>query len=225
MDDMDDGNFLLKDGLDFRLEPYGDGQPAPKAPETASPFLLARSNLRDLEVVKARAKAVIAPALAYFSDKILVKRRLQLDRMRCAQIFDPLHAQAHVVTASDVEALKCFKFSKRADLALKIQAMKAEITKYNALVSQIKPQPQRMEQRRGGEAVDTWDIEAWWRGNRHELPAFAAVLRAVLTHSPNSCVPEAIFSILRDSFDSDQKSSFADYREYSLQKQYNDRFN
>ena len=129
---MDDGNFLLKDGLDFRLEPYGDGQPAPKAPETASPFLLARSNLRDLEVVKARAKAVIAPALAYFSDKILVKRRLQLDRLRCAQIFDPLHAQAHVVTASDVEALKCSKFSKRADLALKIQAMEAEITKYNA---------------------------------------------------------------------------------------------
>ena len=82
-----------------------------------------------------------------------------------------------------------------------------------------------MEQRRGGEAVDTWDIEAWWRGNRHELPAFAAVLRAVLTHSPNSCVPEAIFSILRDSFDSDQKYAFADYREYSLQKQYNDRFN
>ena len=145
--------------------------------------------------------------------------------MRCAQIFDPLHAQAHVVTASDVEALRCFKFSKRADLALQIQAMKAEITKYNALVSQIKPNPQRMEQRRGGKAADTWDIEAWRRGNRHKLPAFAAILRAMLTHSPNCCVPEAIFSILRDSFDSDQKRAFADYREYSLQKQYNDRFN
>ena len=82
-----------------------------------------------------------------------------------------------------------------------------------------------MEQRRGGKAVDTWDIVAWWRGNRHELPAFAAVSRAVLTHSPNSCVPEAIFSILRDSFDSDQKNAYADYREYSLQKQYNVRFN
>ena len=70
MHDMDDGNFLLKDGLDFRLEPYSDGQPAPKAPETASPFVLASSNLRDLEVVKARAKAVIAPALAYTTNRL-----------------------------------------------------------------------------------------------------------------------------------------------------------
>ena len=74
-----------------------------------------------------------------------------------------------------------------------------------------------MEQRRGGKAVDTKDMEAWWRGNRHGLPAFAAVLRTVLTHLPNFCVAEAIFSILGKSFDSDQKNAYADYREYSLQ--------
>ena len=49
------------------------------------------------------------------------------------------------------------------------------------------------------------------------------VLRAVLTHSPNSCLPERVFSILNGSFDDDQERALADYMELSLMVQYNER--
>ena len=49
------------------------------------------------------------------------------------------------------------------------------------------------------------------------------MLRAVLTNSPNSIPPERVFSILNDTFDDDQKTGRADYKEFSLMKQYNAR--
>ena len=55
------------------------------------------------------------------------------------------------------------------------------------------------------------------------MPAFKFVLRAVLANSPNSIPPERVFSILSDTFDEDQKSAHADYKELSLQLQFNER--
>ena len=49
------------------------------------------------------------------------------------------------------------------------------------------------------------------------------MLRALLTNSPNSIPPERVFSILNDSFDDDQDRALADYIEFSLQRQYNQR--
>ena len=46
---------------------------------------------------------------------------------------------------------------------------------------------------------------------------------AALTYSPNSCPPERVFSILNDTFDDDQESAKADYMEYSLMRQFNQR--
>ena len=55
------------------------------------------------------------------------------------------------------------------------------------------------------------------------IDAIAYVLRAVLANSPNSIPPERVFSILNDTFDDDQRSALADYKELSLQLQFNDR--
>ena len=56
-----------------------------------------------------------------------------------------------------------------------------------------------------------------------EVPAFAYALRAIFANAPNSVLPERVFSILNDTFDDDQDSSYADYIELSLQLQFNER--
>ena len=63
----------------------------------------------------------------------------------------------------------------------------------------------------------------WWEMNRHRLPPFARVFHVVLTHIPNSCAPEAVFSILNDTFTEDQKKAKGDYMELALLLQYNAR--
>ena len=55
------------------------------------------------------------------------------------------------------------------------------------------------------------------------LPGFAYVLRAVLTNSPNSCPPECLLSLFNATYNDDQKSSYADYIELSMQSQFNKR--
>ena len=70
------------------------------------------------------------------------------------------------------------------------------------------------------EEKDSFDIQSWWRANRSNFPAFARICRAVLTHLANSYSPEAVVSILNDTFESDQESSYADYMELSLQLQF-----
>ena len=98
--------------------------------------------------------------------------------------------------------------------------MKSELPAYLELVSQIKP----LEQRRDSKTrKDTFSLKEWWAGNSEKIPSWAFVLRAVLTNSPNSIPPERVFSILNDTFDDDQDSSYADYIELSLQLQFNER--
>ena len=97
--------------------------------------------------------------------------------------------------------------------------MKNELNAYNATVKQIKPLPQRCDDK----GDDTFSLCNFWRANEGKLPAFSYVLRAVLANAPNSIPPERVFSILNDTFDEDQTRALADYIELSLQKQFNAR--
>ena len=74
-----------------------------------------------------------------------------------------------------------------------------------------------------GKTYDSFDIKEWWVSVKEKLPGFFMVLRAVLTHAPNSAPPERLFSILNDSFGTDQTRARADYIEYSLLRQFNER--
>ena len=49
------------------------------------------------------------------------------------------------------------------------------------------------------------------------------VSRAVVTSSPHSFPPERLFCIFISTFDDDQKCSYADYMELSMQSQFNKR--
>ena len=97
--------------------------------------------------------------------------------------------------------------------------MKTKISKYNAFVQGIKT----LDQRKDAKGNDTFVLSDWWRCNSGELSHFAFVLRAVLTHSPNSCPPERVFIKINATFDDDQMTSFMDYIELSMQSQYNKR--
>jgi hypothetical protein len=73
------------------------------------------------------------------------------------------------------------------------------------------------------EAKDTFDLSAGWKSNSGTLPGFTYVLRAVLTNLPNSCPPERLFIIFNATYNDDQKSSYTDYIELSMQSQFNKR--
>ena len=94
-----------------------------------------------------------------------------------------------------------------------------EIMKYQALPVSIKS----FEERKDRKGKDTFDLCDWWKSNCETLPGFSYVLRTVLTNSPNSCPPECLFSLFNATYNDDQKSSYADYIELSMQSQFNKR--
>ena len=211
---------VLQHGL--RLEPFDDGARAPTltavaAPTVADTHLLSSTDLTDIEVLLARARAVVSPAAKYFETAMEGKRGGQLARMKAARFFNPLHVLASgEVTEADINGLSLFRCSKHPKLAPKIQEMKGEITKYNSLVKSIKPLAQRLD----AKGNDTFTLLGFWRASEGEVPAFSYVLRAVLSNAPNSIPPERVFSILNNTFDDDQDSAHADYIELALQLQF-----
>ena len=58
------------------------------------------------------------PAVKYFTETMEGKRGAQLQRMKVARIFNPLHVRGlgTPLTASDVDALEAFRFSKHPKL-------------------------------------------------------------------------------------------------------------
>ena len=99
------------------------------------------------------------------------------------------------------------------------QEMSTEIPKYNSIIKGLKPYSERLDAR----GNDSFTLLNFWRANEGEVPAFAYVLRAVLANAPNSIPPERVFSILNNTFNSDQDRAKADYIELALQLQFNSR--
>ena len=173
----------------------------------------------------ARVDAIVAPAYAYFESRFNSNsdRSSQMERMSAAQLFDPLHTKANPATVAMVDCLSVFRFSRCAKKAAHIANMKNELKTYNALVQKILPLSMRQAKGKDGELTDTFDIKEWWLEARADLPSTFQILRAVLTHAPNSIPPERCFSILADSFDDDQDRALAMYMEISVQLQFNNR--
>ena len=190
------------------------------APALTYAELCADGDLKDVEVLKAMAQMIVAPARAYLMRTVFGECLPQVERMLAARKFDPLNVISNDLVDADVDTLvskyNLFKLPcfKDADVD-----MKKEIAEYKAAVAEIKP----LAERRDEDGKDTFDIEAWWCGNEARLPAWSKVLRAVLCHVPNSAPPERAFSILNDSFEADQTRALADYKSASIMLQYNNR--
>ena len=185
----------------------------------AAPFLLATGDLTDPEELESRAKQIVGGAQHYHEGTLLVKRAEMLKRMELASIFDPIAAMGSLPTERDIDSLKLFRFSRKPGYAALLPKLKGELPQYISKVKPIKPD----KERRDSEGKDTFDFLAWWRSHMADLPSWAAFLRALLCNAPNSCPPERVFSILNDSFDADQKHALADYMQFSLMAQYNNR--
>ena len=92
----------------------------------------------------------------------------------------------------------------------------------HAVFYSIPPYSERVVKDAAGKERDSFDVKEWWVSMREKLPGFFQVLRAILTHTPNSAAAERLFSILNNSFGSKQTRSRADYIEFSLMKQFNE---
>ena len=92
------------------------------------------------------------------------------------------------LTYLDIDGLKIFKFYEHPEISVWIEVMKTEVMKYHALTDSISS----FEETEDSKGKDTFDLPDWWKSNCATLPAFAYVLRAVLTNSPNSCPTESL---------------------------------
>jgi hypothetical protein len=146
---------------------------------------------------------IVAPAIDYWKERIEGKKGAQVARMKAVRIFNPLHVLGNKILVSDIDGLKIFKLCDHPEIRPQIEVMKTEVMKYQALADFIKSFEER--------------------SNCATLPAFACVLRAVLTNSPNSCPPERLFSIFNATYNDEQKSSHTDYIQLSMQSQFNKR--
>jgi hypothetical protein len=63
----------------------------------------------------------------------------------------------------------------------------------------------------------------WWANHKADLPAWAELAYLVFLISPTSAAVERCFSILRRTFEDDQKTALEDYVETSVMLQYNSR--
>ncbi len=131
----------------------------------------------------------------------------------------PLHGLGNKSSVSDIDGLKIFKFYEHPKIRVPIEAMKTTFLWYQALTDSIKS----FEEGKDSEGKDTFDLSDWWKSNSGTLPGWTYVLRAVLTNSPNSCPFERLFSIFNTTYNDDQKSSYTDYIELSMQSQFNKR--
>ena len=219
----DDGTaYLTQAGLEFQLEAYEDGRAAPKA-TFATPFHIARADLQDPAVLEARADAIVAPASHYFKERVMKYRSAQVSRMKAARVFDPRHVGANGISEAAVTALSCFKLVEHPRVKPHYKAMLAEVTKYKVAVASLPPLSERQVKGRNGKVSDSFCFKKWWNEKKADLPHFFEVLRAVLTHTPNSCAAERVFSLLTATFNHDQRSAYADYIETSLMLQFNKR--
>jgi hypothetical protein len=124
---------LLQPSCGLRLEPFDDGScpswsatsepaPQPSDEEESEEDLLSSTDFRRKEVLVARAKAMIAPALEYYEKTIEGKRGEQLSRMKAVRFLDPLYVQANGdVTEAEINGLSIFRMSKHPKLVAAIK--------------------------------------------------------------------------------------------------------
>ena len=81
--------------------------------------LLSKSDLSDVNVLLALARAVVSPAAKYFVDSMEGKRGGQLARMKAVRFFNPLHVLAcgGEVTEADIDGLQLFRMHTHSKIA------------------------------------------------------------------------------------------------------------
>jgi len=122
-----------------------------------------------MDVVKAYAHTILAPAIDYWKETIEIKKGAQVAQIKAVCIFNPLHVIGNKIGVADIDNLKLLKFSQHPDIRPRLEGRKAEISKYNLLAEGIKA----LDERKDVKGNDTFVLCDWWRFKSGELPHFA----------------------------------------------------
>ena len=96
-----------------------------------------------MDVVKAYAHTIVAPAIDFWKETLEIKKGAQLARMKAVCIFNPLHVMGNKIGVANIDNLKLFKLSQHPEIRPPLEGMKAEISKYNARAEGIKALDER----------------------------------------------------------------------------------
>jgi hypothetical protein len=64
-----------------------------------------------MDVVKAYAHTIVAPAIDYWIKTIDVKKGDEVSSVKAARIFNPLHLMVNKISVADIDNLNLFKLS------------------------------------------------------------------------------------------------------------------
>ena len=153
----------------------------------------------------AYADSCILPAYSYFRHKFEHDLKPSLDMFKAARLLSPAKFNEMKPTVREIDdSLNLFPFFD----ASTIGGLKTELPTYTALAEDVSTSVEPL---------------AWWNGHESQLPNWATACKRVLLLQPSSAAAERVFSLLSNSFTSQQESSLEDYTELSVILQYNNR--
>ena len=150
------------------------------------------------------AKECVKPAYEYFQQKFNDDLQSVLKAFKAAQLFSPSRVCELRPSTTDIDQLSSFPFIDDATM----DSLKSELPYYMATANGV---------------ATTMCAKEWWKGHHHELPHWASVYRKIALVQPSSAACERVFSLLANSFASQQERALEDYIQLSVMLQYNQR--
>ena len=148
------------------------------------------------------AKECVKPVYHYFKQKFDNDLQHLIGAFKAAQFFSPSRISALQPTTTDIDTLRCFPFFDTS----KVDELKSELPYYMAAA---------------GGVSSVVDVLEWWKEHEQELPHWAAAFKLIALVQPSSAACERVFSLLANSFSSNQERAMEDYIELSVMLQYN----
>ena len=65
-----------------------------------------------LDLRKVQSSTIVAPAIDYWIKTIDIKKGDEVERLKTARIFNPLHVVVNKISVDDIDNLKLFKLSE-----------------------------------------------------------------------------------------------------------------
>ena len=153
----------------------------------------------------AQAKACIQPGFQFYHQKFSVQFHGTVRAFKAARLCCPVQGQALNPTAASLEELRNFPF---ANDDATIANLAQELPLYLAASD--------------GVTVTCEDDKlTWWANHKDTLPHWSSLVKKLLLIQPSSASAERVFSLLTNTFGSQQESALQDYLEASVMLRYN----
>ena len=145
----------------------------------------------------------VKPVVQYLKSKFSNELSTSLSIFKAARVFAPSKVKEMTPDISMVNSLSEIAFLNDQTI---LNNLKSELPQYIAKAAETSPEV---------------DVMSWWFEHSDELPHWSAAAKMVALIQPSSGAVERVFSILTDTFSTQQDSSLQDYIEASLMLQYN----